>query len=265
MGSMQGTVPLMATELLWDQWGDTTPHSPRHDLESFFWSTLWSTCNFSGPYGQFREWPTDQGDPIAATPEGFMGDPPAWLKPGKGDLSFKSIVKSRLSFAGNFDRILQFVDPYWQVGPVIDGLKEMFDIFLPANLAKRGGTLETKVMFQVLPTVDHKKMVEIVQRILSGLSQTEETPPSKDTIIGRRSAWMSAMKLTPQAKVASFDSAVSNGATYQVFTTAISLSQHTNARLHYQSGILPSAKRKRDSEGGTAEASTSRNTRIRHD
>ncbi|KAG1876219.1 hypothetical protein F4604DRAFT_1924509 [Suillus subluteus] len=50
-----GTLPFMATELLWDEWGDRgVHHKPQHDLEAFWWTIAWAVCNFIGPYQQMR-------------------------------------------------------------------------------------------------------------------------------------------------------------------------------------------------------------------
>ena len=46
----------MATPLLADAHGQYLPRLVQHDLESFFWTTLFGLVNFSGPFQQVKDW-----------------------------------------------------------------------------------------------------------------------------------------------------------------------------------------------------------------
>ena len=94
---MQGTIATMATPLLADAHGQYLPRLVQHDLESFFWTTLFGLVNFSGPFQQVKDW-----SKVAGGSTGGQNDsanttivPPAWMRPGLAEYTFHDVHASR--------------------------------------------------------------------------------------------------------------------------------------------------------------------------
>lgn len=203
------------------------------------------------------------------TAAGIIETAPSWLRPGNGHVSFVDILRSRVSLAIAFDRICQFIAPYWQVDPVLEGLQEMFQLFLPSNLFEPSYNLLTKV--NLIPEVTHDQMIGIVEKIIQGLSNVQEPPLSFDLVLDRRSAWTRGIRLTDHAKVASYDLGKASDSLYAAFRLDASVSAHEDGELFFQSLTGPPCamnKRRRgdaelESEDVEVGPSTGRQTRPR--
>jgi hypothetical protein len=252
----------MATQLLWDEWGDKgVLHTPQHDLEAFWWTIAWCVCNFVGPYQQVRKWPEiDDEKESLLTPEGDIREIiPCWLRPGNHNLKFIDIVKSRTNFAGNFDRFAQFVDDYWSPDPIMQGLRDMFNLFLPADLVSRQKQI-TRLNMDALNSANHDAMIDIVDKIIHGLSDPKysETPLTLEFLARKRAAWTSRIRLTREAKLAAFDHHSGGDKHLTTFKMDLSVSAHEDADLYYQTYAGYPEKRKRGEDREETEGSGGR-------
>ena len=90
----------MATPLLADPHGQRVPRLVQHDLESFFWTTLFGLVNFTGPFQQVKDWSiVEEGSTSSAEEFITMGAPPVWMWPGVAEYKFHDVHMSRLSTA----------------------------------------------------------------------------------------------------------------------------------------------------------------------
>jgi hypothetical protein len=92
----------MATQLLSDPHGQHIPHMVHHDLESFFWTTLFGLINLHGPFQDGRDW-SDAKHETTRSAEGLLETtfvPPEWMRPGPTHYSFSDVHQHRLLTLG---------------------------------------------------------------------------------------------------------------------------------------------------------------------
>ena len=194
----QGSPLFMATQTLADPFSQRVLHTIKHDLEGFWWSTLFVVLNCQGPYGRIVDWREERlkkdREPAIRLeepdePYGIDMPPPNWLRSGVQNISYKTIVGGRLQSLGNWSFFEQLVLDFWHDPAILDGLKEMFEIFMPLNLTtpldrerkrKRaeGTSPEARIMVNdAAIDVTHEKMIDIVKRILDNMA--DEPAPSR--------------------------------------------------------------------------------------
>jgi len=196
----QGSPLFMATQILADPFSQRVLHTIKHDLEGFWWSTLFVVLNCEGPYGRIVDWREERlknnrepeieiEDPDE--PYGIDIPPPNWLRSGVQNISYKTIVGGRLQSLGNWSFFEQLVLDFWHDPAILYGLKEMFEIFMPLNLTtpldqerkrKRAeGTSPGRrgriIINDAAIDVTHEKMIDIVKRILDNMA--DEPAPSR--------------------------------------------------------------------------------------
>ena len=195
---IQGSPLFMATQTLADPFSQRVLHTIKHDLEGFWWSTLFVALNCQGPYGRIVDWRDERLkkdiDPAIrleepGEPYGIDMPPPNWLRNGIKNISYKTIVGGRLQSLGNWLFFEQLVLDFWHDPAILDGLKEMFEIFMPVNLTtgldlgrkrKRAEDASPEARITVNDAaidVTHEKMIDIVKRILDNM--VDEPAPSR--------------------------------------------------------------------------------------
>jgi hypothetical protein len=63
----------------------------------------------------------------------------------------------------------------------------------------------THLNIEALSLVNHNMMIGIVNEIIQGLDDVQESPPSLQMISNKRAAWTNGIRLTPEAKLAAFN------------------------------------------------------------
>lgn len=194
----QGSPLFMATQTLADPFSQRVLHTIKHDLEGFWWSTLFVALNCQGPYGCIVDWREERlkkdRDPAIMLeepeePYGIDIPPPNWLRSSIQNLSYKTIVAGRLRSLGNWSFFEQLVLDFWLDPAIINGLKEMFEIFMPLDLttplelerrlkrAERTSPESRIIVNDAAIDVTHEKMIDIVKRILDNMA--DEPAPSR--------------------------------------------------------------------------------------
>ena len=174
---MQGTIATMATPLLADAHGQYLPRLVQHDLESFFWTTLFGLVNFSGPFQQVKDW-----SKVAGGSTGGQNDsanttivPPAWMRPGLAEYTFHDVHASRLSTLGNWEYYQGFIQPYWEDQAILSGMEKMFNIFMSRDMLTRtgqsAGRISTNLSFN--QDLRHDKLITIVKEIIEGMDKND--------------------------------------------------------------------------------------------
>jgi hypothetical protein len=191
----------MASQTLADPFSQRVVHTVKHDLEGFWWSTFFVALNCQGPYGRLVDWRDEyfkKGRNLSirleepGEPCGIDMRPPNWLRNGVQKISYQAILAGRLQSLGNWLFFEQLVLDFWHDRAILDGLKEMFDIFMPSNLTM-GLDLERKrkrpegaspepriVVNDAAIDVTHEKMIDIVKRILDKM--VDEPAPSRTEV-----------------------------------------------------------------------------------
>ena len=173
---MQGTIATMATPLLADAHGQNTPHLIQHDLESFFWTTLFGLVNLTGPFQEVKDWSkvvpgsTKSGDQFKTTMI-----PPVWMQPGVAVYSFNDVHESRLSTLGNWGYYRSFIQPYWQDEVILSGMEKMFNIFMSQDMLNVQQE-ECNVVTDLSCNrgLRHDKLITIVKEIIQGIKGTND-------------------------------------------------------------------------------------------
>jgi hypothetical protein len=161
----------MATPLLADPHGQRVPRLVQHDLESFFWTTLFCLVNFTGPFQQVKDWSTvEEGSTSSAEKFITMGAPPVWMRPGVAEYKFHDVHMSRLSTLGNWQYYKGFIQPYWRDEAILSGMEKMFNIFMSQDMFDTQGDgcgMATNISFN--QDLRHDKLITIVKEIIQGL------------------------------------------------------------------------------------------------
>src|SRR6267154_1790773 len=173
---MQGTIATMATPLLADAHGQNTPHLIQHDLESFFWTTLFGLVNLTGPFQEVKDWSkvvpgsTKSGDQFKT-----MMIPPVWMRPGVAVYSFNDVHESHLSTLGNWGYYRSFIQPYWQDEAILSGMEKMFNIFMSQDMLNVQQE-ECNVVTDLSCNrgLRHDKLITIVKEIIQGIKGTND-------------------------------------------------------------------------------------------
>ena len=168
----------MATPLLADPHGQRVPRLVQHDLESFFWTTLFGLVNFTGPFQQVKDWSTvEEGSTSSAEEFVTTGAPPVWMRLGVAEYKFHDVHMSRLSTLGNWQYYKGFIQPYWWDEAILSGMEKMFNIFMSQDMFNTQGHrcgMATNISFN--QDLRHDKLIAIVKEIIQGLKD----PASND-------------------------------------------------------------------------------------
>jgi hypothetical protein len=168
---MQGTIATMATPLLADAHGQYMPRLVQHDLESFFWTTLFGLVNLSGPFRQVKDWSKVAGGSTGAQNNLVNTTivPPAWMRPGLAEYTFHEVHTSRLSTLGNWGFYRGFIQPYWEDQAILSGMEKMFNIFMSQDMlaGESVGCISTDASFN--QDLRHDKLITIVKEIIQGI------------------------------------------------------------------------------------------------
>jgi hypothetical protein len=161
----------MATPLLADAHGQHLPRLVQHDLESFFWTTLFGLVNLSGPFQQVKDWSTVEAGSTSDQNRSFNTTiiPPAWMRPGLAEYTFHDVHASRLSTLGNWGYYRGFIQPYWEDQAILSGMEKMFNIFMSQDMltGQRVGCIATDMSFN--QDLRHDKLITIVKEIIQGI------------------------------------------------------------------------------------------------
>ena len=188
----------MSTALLADPFGLFIEHSPKHDLEGFWWTTMWTTVNCEGPYGQLVDWEDGRERKyrrevvMFSRPSTCWARPMASLRNGFQNITYDEILQERISRLGHWRYFKTLVNPFWWDPAILDGMEEMFKIFMPVELLADDLQPPPKGHSFVPPLavndeavhVTHDRMIEIVERILKNMR--DENPPSLEVVESAR-------------------------------------------------------------------------------
>jgi hypothetical protein len=168
----------MATPLLADPHGQRIPRLVHHDLESFFWTTLFGLVNSTGPFQELKDWSKmEPGSTSSADEFNITAVPPIWMRPGVAEYKFHDVLVSRLSTLGNWKYYQGFIQPYWRHEAILSGMEKMFNIFMSQDMFSTrnvGSYMATDISFN--QDLRHDKLIAIVKEIIQGI----KGPASKD-------------------------------------------------------------------------------------
>jgi hypothetical protein len=161
----------MATQLLSDPHGQHIPHMVHHDLESFFWTTLFGLVNLRGPFQDGRDWSHAEPETIRSA-EGLLETtfvPPGWMRPGLTEYSFSDVYQHRLLTLGRWEYYRSFIQPYWTDEGILSGMEKMFNIFMSPKMVvkSKDGCVVTDPTFG--QDIRHADLIDIVKGIILGL------------------------------------------------------------------------------------------------
>ena len=167
----------MATPLLADPHGQHVPRLVQHDLESFFWTTLFGLVNFTGPFQQVKDWSTvEEGSTSSAEEFITMGAPPVWMRPGVAEYKH-DVHMSHLSTLDNWQYYQGFIQPYWWDEAILSGMEKMFNIFMLQDMFNtQGRRCGMAINISFNQDLRHDKLIAVVKEIIQGL----KSPASND-------------------------------------------------------------------------------------
>jgi len=188
----------MSTALLADPFDLFIKHSPKHDLEAFWWTTMWTTVNCEGPYNQLIDWDDGRKEKYRKAVVMFSHPSTCWAYPMASlldnfqDIRYYDIVQERMSRLGHWRYFKSLVNPFWWDPAILDGMEEMFKIFMPVELftddlrppPEGHSFLPPLTVNDEAVQVTHDRMIEIVERILQNMR--DEDPPSLEVVESAR-------------------------------------------------------------------------------